>query len=263
MTELLRRRAFGAVAETYLPYLGDLPVIVISDEQKTARDELLDARRKGLEFATMPLLGDARTTFAIAAAKDVCSQVTDYDHRRFYFEAIHTGDINLRGRLLRDFSDDPEGIGRLAEIVRLSTTVVARSFVELARIERVVCPVAANVALWHPQRELPYFERRAGNDIVIWAPDHPGGDLAIAVFALEQYHGKVTLVAATPLPFAARAEYLAPGDSAVSGALATASCVLDATLSDPGWAYAFTAKGIPVAAAATSGAREVADGVST
>lgn len=261
MTPVLRRRAFGAVAETYIPYLGDLPVIAISDELKTARDEVLDARRKGVALAVMPMLDDARTKFSVAAARDVCQQVSDYDHRRFYMELIHSGDLDLGGRRLGDFADDREALAPLADIVRLATTVVVRSFTELERIERVVWRVVANVAYWHPPRTLPEFQRTPGNGIVIWAPDSSGDDLAIAAFALSQYHASVTIVAAGAPPFATNAAHVHPDDPSVPSLLAAASCVLDATISDPGWTVAFAQRGIPVAAPVTSGAREIVAGI--
>lgn len=211
----------------------------------------------------MPLLDDARTNFSVAAARDVCAQISDYDHRRFYMELIHSGDLDLGGRRLSEFAEDRESLAPLADIVRLSSSVVVRSFTELERIERVVWRIVANVAYWYPSRALPEFRRTPGSDIVIWAPDHSGSDLAIAAFALEQHHATVRIVAATAPPFATKAAYLHPDDPSLPSVLAKASCVLDATPNDPGWTVAFTQRGIPVAAAVTSGAREIVAGVTT
>jgi len=255
-------KAFGADAQSYATALRDLPVFVVGTDPNAAWGEMLEVRRTGEDFALMPLLDDPRASISRAAASDVYCQLSDYDLRRPFMEAIDSGDLDAGGQtLLQRSVYDPLLVRRFSDLIRLSSTLVVRSFGELQRLRTILGPIRCNVARWFPTRELPFRRRQRLDNIVLWAPEEPGAVAALACFALEQVHRDVVIVSSTPPPFRTRFAHLVPSDPSLPAMLEGAACVVDLSISDPSWAVAFALREIPVIAASTSGADEVLDGI--
>lgn len=256
-------RAYGSRARQYAPFLDGVPIFVVSDDLTGARDELLEIRRKGLDAAVLLVLDDPRAEVSRRAAVDVYRQLPNYDVRRSFFDPIESGELDVQGRTLLDICvHDPNQMTQMRQLVRLAGALVVRSHEELRRIRACVGPVPCNVARWFPRRELPPVARVKGQTVILWAGGEPGNVAAIAAFAMDQRHAEVVIVARDAPNFPTRFTCLAMDDPRVSSVLARAGCVVDLSTDDPSWAVAFSCLGFPVAAASTSGAIEVIDGIS-
>ncbi|MGH7715577.1 MAG: hypothetical protein ACREML_06215, partial [Vulcanimicrobiaceae bacterium] len=257
-------REYGQSARRYGTLLRGVPVFIVSDDAIGARDELLEIRRKGADAAVMLLLEEPRVDISRRAAADVYRQIPSYDVRRPYMEAIEHGTLDVHGRKLLDLCVyDPTRMAHLRQLLALAGTLVVRSFEDLRRIRAHVGPVRCNVVPWLPERELPSFTPSRGDSIVLWGADYPGELAAIAAFALDQSHREVVIVTASPPGFPTQFRWVSPGDPKIAHVLETAACIVDLTADDPSWTYAFTRCGLPVAAASTSGAIEVLEGIAT
>lgn len=242
--------------------LGDTHVFVVAQEViPTAYFDIAAARRAGEVFAAMFLIPDRRAALAYELSHAFIEG--DYDRRRFVFDAIGSGSLNVGGRVLAELNVyETEVKVALADVSRIPDALVVRSWTE-AEAHRVLRGYARpHVARWYPARDLGVWTKAAGRDLVIvWAPDYPAEKCAIHTFALHDLHAPVVVVCRGGQGSSKRARYVDVDSADVPGLLSRALCIVDTSLDDPSWTQAFAARGMSVASATTSGAHEVADGV--
>jgi GT2 family glycosyltransferase len=255
---------FGSGTESLAGSLGTLPVLVIAPDAIPEGYLLAaEARRAGEEFGLMFLTADVRGANAYDAARQV-AQRGDYDEQRIVFDAIITGNLNIGdGRKLSEFNE-PQTMLRvaLADLCRLADTVVTRSWREAERQRQWAGYAHPNTVRWYPSRELGSWEPAAHRDlVVVWAPDYPADRTAMHTFSLHDLHAETVVISQGGAGASSRARYVDVASKEVPALLARALCIVDVALDDPSWTQAFAARGLSVAAAATSGADEVADGL--
>jgi len=257
-------RAYGARAREYAAHVRDVPLFIVSDDALGARDELLEVRRKGADAAVMLLLDEPRADLSRKAAADVYRQLPDYDLRRAYLESIQNGSIDVAGAtLLERCTFDPVQMAQMQQLLWLAGTVVVRSFEDLRRVRANVGSIRCNIVRWFPEREIPRVESsRARTTIVLWCPEDEGDLAAIGAFAFEQHHWEVVIVARSAPSFPTSFRFVQASGPDVAEVLASAACIVDLGIGDPSWSCAFGRLGLPIAAASTSGALEMLDGVS-
>ena len=259
-------RAFGAPAGPLAAALGNLPVLVTSPEGiNDAYFWAAEARRSGDEFALMFLACDIRAFNAYDAASQIVAQRDrDYDQQRIFLDAVSSGRLNIgEDRKLSDLSEPhPSLRTALADLCRLADAVIVRSWLEGERVRSWSNYAHPNVVRWYPARDLGVWTPAQRRDLVIvWAPDHLAERTAMHTFALYDLHAEVVVIAKGSTGPSARARYVDVASPEVPALLARALCVVDVALDDASWTQAFAARGVSVAAASTSGAHEVADGV--
>ncbi|MGA3038653.1 MAG: glycosyltransferase family 2 protein [Vulcanimicrobiaceae bacterium] len=243
--------------------LGDIPVVVAaSNELVPAYFEMADRRRAGAAFAAMFLIPDQRGAYAYSLATHVVHK-GDYDHRRELFDGIASANVNVEGRPITEHNRVPVELRTaLADMSRLPDVLIVRSRYD-AQLQRLLRGYGLpNIVRWYPSRRLgdwtPGPRRRY---VVIWAPNSRAEETAIHTFALFELHAEVVVISKGGQGTSTSANYLEAGSPQVAGVLSQAICIVDVTLDDPSWTQAFAERGLSVAAAMTSGANEVADGV--
>ena len=256
-------RFYGLAAEEYARHLGELPAYVVAGDLTRAWNEMLHARSRGADVAAMFVFDDPRARIAGLAAEAVCAQVAGYDERRFLIEKIATGDLDIEGQpILQRSVHPPDVVTALRDLARISGTVIVRSFAELRRLRHVCGPMHANVARWFPARTSRLGRPRrvaisssSGRPIPPPArPRCPPSPSTKPTETSSSYAGGRR----PPTPASRTSNPPRPDSQTCSRARV---CIVDATSGDPGWAYAFAERGVPVAAASTSGADGFVDGL--
>ena len=224
---------------------------------------MAEARRAGRRFGAMFLVQDRRSELAYDVGSQILARDISYDHQRIYFDGISTGQLPVGEQTILEQSVyAPELRNGLHDAMRIPDLIVGRSWAELARLREIAGYSRANVVRWYPVRDLGAWKPgRRRDTVVIWGPEYPAEQVSIHAFALHELHAEVVVVSRPGRPLSTRCRYLTPESPETAYVLANAICVVDASLGDPSWVRAFAERGIAVAAAATSGAQEVADGV--
>ncbi|MBV8602685.1 MAG: glycosyltransferase family 2 protein, partial [Candidatus Eremiobacteraeota bacterium] len=147
------------------------------------------------------------------------------------------------------------------DFARLGDVLIVRSFSEYERY-RFDFGTRNEFVRWIPRRELGNWEYRGplARRIVIWAAGRRAETTALFVAALHPLHAELVVVSSGGEAFSERAIYLHEDDPAAREAVSTASCVIDAAISDPSWSHALAARGVPLAYSTLSGAHEWVDG---
>jgi hypothetical protein len=223
---------------------------------------LAAARRAGEEFGAMFLLPDRRATVAY----DIASQVVregDYDRQRTIFDAIERGVLQYNGQPISEMNQY-DAVMRIAfgDISRLPDVFIVRSWHE-ADAQRALRGYARpNVVRWYPQRDVGVWHASTRRRyVVIWAPEVSGQRAAMHTFALHALHAELVVVCSDGVGPSTRAHYVRASSAETCDVLSGAICVVDATIDDPSWTQALSARGLSVAASTTGGAWEVAEGI--
>jgi len=179
---------------------------------------------------------------------------------RVMLELIRDGSVYVDSKTIL------EGTRRLPEdlilpardCLRLCDLLIVRSCAEYHRYRELLGGENA-FERWIPARELGTWNYRgqASNRVVIWGPGRTAESLALFVGALAPMQAELVVVSTGGNGYdPGRARYVEYGGGGWSELLAGAACVLDASISDPSWSYAFAERGLPLAYAATSGGDE-------
>lgn len=237
--------------------------VAVDTTTPVAEFEMAEARRAGAQFGALFLIQDRRSELAYDVGSQILARDISYDHQRIYFDGVATGQLPVGEQtILQQSIYAPELRTGLHDAMRLPDVIVGRSWLELARLREIAGYSRANVVRWYPARDLGGWKpSRRRDTVVIWGPEYAAEQVSMQAFALHELHAEVVVVSQAGRALSSRCRYLTPESPETPYVLANAICVVDASLGDPSWARAFAERGVAVAAAATSGAHEVADGV--
>jgi GT2 family glycosyltransferase len=231
-----------------------------------AYPEAVRRRALGQAFYGMVLYEEPRINTIYGFAAAALSQIQEFDQRNVALEQLAAGTIVLGTRKASEvWSPDTLMTQAIGELFALSSAVLVRSCTEWMRLS-AFCqrPRPFEVAVLEPV--LPPIERRPPErpSIVIWAPNRIAEYAAWHVFALSEFFGDVTCVAApSVVPAGLKARYMLSGDPLLPEVLATANAIVCVEPEDPGAAIAFARRGYGVIAPLSSGAHEFVRGVTT
>lgn len=264
--------SFGPKAAALAPRLGDIDAVV-TDREVIGHGYVEAVRRReaGQSFYGLVTFDDPRIAFGYAYADQILAQLTDYDVRVHVCEQLAAGTLVINGKRAEEHWVPDRAVDQVsAEFLWLCDALLVRSFAEYERL----------AALWarHPMhRPMPPVERILGDaavplvervrperpGIVVWAPERPARECALALHGLAEVHGDITCVSAGgPAPrWPGSARFAVSSDPATARALARASAVVCLDPSDPADAVAFARQGYGVVAPVTSGAHEYASDV--
>ena len=236
--------------------------VITQDATANAYFDVAAERRAGEHFAAMFLVRDPRAAYAYDfAAQTVRSG--DYDQLRTVFDALASERLQINGRTITELSAPSLDLQiGLADLSRVPDVLVVRSWQEAELQRRLRGYDRPYVVRWYAQRKVEVAKSSAHRDlIVVWAADYPAQQTAIHTLALQEARFNVVVICRGGEPVTPRAQYVQVDSPEVPMLLSRALCVVDVSIDDPGWAQALASKELSVAAASTSGAREVADGI--
>jgi hypothetical protein len=261
----MNAKAFGGAAVEIAPQLEHLPIVIVSENFAQGYLEMARARRMPGEFACMAMLGDRRAEVAYLLAMQIMTRFPQLDQRRTFFDQVEDGTMNIDGRTILDHSViDPSIVVALRDLLRFPDVLVARSMREAERIRMLTSVVRASVVRWFPRRELPPFAPASRRKplVVVWGGELPSHALAMHSFALHELHAELVGIVRGGTPVPGRMRFVELDHPSVPDLLASAACVVDASIDDPSWSYALAERGVSLAVALTSGADEAVDNVS-
>lgn len=255
---------FGPIGERYAARLPDSSRVIASDSDGAllALQAAVEQRRSGVQFFAAPLVDDPRAAVAANLSGRWIEQFKSVDDRYARFDALASdrlADIasptpheaksvdERQRRVLRDFAIMGDGL-----LVRSQRDVERLSRVLGRRRPHVVAAPGVDPTV-------PLVRHRIRKAVIVWAPDLDARSLGVIAMALDYKKCPVVYVCKSGMLKNARGDFIGIDDAVQ--ALETASCVVDASTSDPGGAIALAGLGVPLVAAATSGAAEFVDGV--
>lgn len=260
---------FGQGAEAYARALGDLDVeAIIADAENLPQAYLAAVERRvtGRPFYGMILYEDSPSRFTMRNAAVILDQVSGFDYQAAALNQLARGTMGMPdGSTVADawLTFQAAATDLLGEFFALCDALLVRSQTEYARLSayctraRPAEPVLAVPPVPVVARRLP--ERPS---VVIWAPTRPSSHVAFHAFALQEFHGVVTVVTSDGSGSVhLAAQFVPAAGPAARDALATATCIVCADPSDPGAAVAFAGLGYGIAAPMSSGAHEFISGV--
>jgi hypothetical protein len=263
--------AYGPTAERYARGLGDIE-LVITDVQHLGNAYFGAVQRleTGVPFYSMLLVDDPRVDFGYRYGEQIMAQLANGETRSAALEQLVQGSLPVNGmRADAVWQIDRALEGMCIEFLALGTTVLIRSFAEVARLQRWA--VSA-----FPPRPLPPIERilataslpeidrvaSPAGGVVVWAPHRPALECAIALHGLAGFQGELSCVSSGgPLPSHSAANFFRAGEAGVAAVLGRASAIVCVDPNDPSDAVAFARLGFGIIAPLTSGAHEFASNV--
>jgi hypothetical protein len=259
--------AFGPRASEFAAALPDIDAVIADTAfMAPAYGEAVRRRALGQPFYGMVLFEEPRTNTILGFSPAVLAQFTEYDKRGQALEQLGVGSINLGDRKASDvWAVDGVTKQAIGELYALSSAVLVRSCTEWMRLSAFsLRPRPFEVAFLEPA--LAPVERRRGPrpSLVVWAPNRTAEYLSWHVFALSEFFGEVTCIAAGgAVPAGFRSRFLTPADAGVAEILATAGAIVCVDPEDPGAAVAFARRGYGIVAPLSSGAHEFVRDIAT
>ncbi len=226
-------------------------------EPEFAANALLKAlslRRAGAHFALSVHVEDVRARRIRDRGRALCSSYASWDEVRLVLDR-DAADIAEERAALSEADR-----GRLYESIRLSDSVIVRSWSEHRRLIDLVGRVARDVeTVVVPDPEVPAVVSGSPTDVVVYGPRYRADELAAFAVALGDFEVPVTIVASDEPTIAGRIRFVRPEGAAE--ALGRARAIIDANGNDPGTALALAKLGRPLAVASDGGAFEILRGV--
>jgi len=257
------RRPFGDAARRFtagLPH--SISVIAAEPEQAAlAVAAAADLKRRGILFYAAVLLDDPRSLLAQTLSGQLLAQFQSVDERRLAFDSLARGQSGCVevGQSAFRLAANPQ-LRVLRDLIILSDAGIARSSVDAATIAHV-CGYRRrfNVIVPGTDPDVPSVVSRERRSIVVWAPRLPAARLGVIAMATELFKSDVVFVCASGELPGVHGSFVQADRGAAS--LASAACILDASISDPAAAIRLARIGVPVVAASTSGAAEFVSGI--
>jgi GT2 family glycosyltransferase len=213
----------------------------------------LALRRAGTHFALSVHLEDAREIAARERALAFATTYASWDETRLMFDAA-VAEIAAAVPAVSDAANDA-----LLEAIRLSDSVIVRSWTEYQRLQALLGAVPRSVDIViNDDPDVPTHLDGEAADVVVYAPQDRGAELAPFIVALADLHVPVTIIALDAPPVASSARFVPPENAAE--ALGRARVIVDATRNDPGAALALAKLGRALVVPSTSGAHEILRG---
>ncbi|MDP9018454.1 MAG: glycosyltransferase family 2 protein [Candidatus Eremiobacteraeota bacterium] len=253
--------AFGAAAEAYMLRVPSptAPLLVFdANGASQAQRAAVDLKRRYGTFDLLAIYDEPRWTVGAFMAQHVASSYQTYDERRLALDTLARNELIANGQPQHSYADvDGAILSTMRDVAALAGRWIVRSWTEYYRLAVRFEHEPAAVERWLLAEPLPHFERDVpGDAIVVWAPELDAYKLIIIAMALEETRRPVWIVCKGNLPAGLRAQCIAPAQS--GPILAAAALVVAASPNDPGAAYAFLERSIPVVAATSSGIGEYA-----
>ncbi|MBV8602684.1 MAG: glycosyltransferase family 2 protein, partial [Candidatus Eremiobacteraeota bacterium] len=252
--------AFGAPALELAPLLAGIPAVLASEDRLgDAYFEMASRRGRGERFAGMLFIDDPRAAVSQQIAQAGLQEKSRGD-ARIVLELVRSRKLRVGDRTLDQLIDYPSHTSHMArDCIHLSDVVVVRSFSEYDRYRSSFDSQARFVRFLAP-RNLPAgwaYRGQRRSRIALWAPGRSAESLAFFVAALHPLHAELVVIASDTNPrIESRATYLLEGTADAFDAVSDAACVVDVSISDPSWSFAFAERGVPLAFATTGGAHE-------
>jgi hypothetical protein len=256
---------FGPVAERFVSRLpAGLNVVAADlDGAVLGLEAAIERRRNGELLYTAPLVDDPRALVAQRLSGKWIQQRSGIDDRYKAFDALALDRLAEAGVAVDEsdliVTDEPRR-RVLRDFAIVSDALLVRSSRDVERISRVLGRRRPSV-ISAPGRDpsVPAVSNPRREAVVVWAPYLDADRLGVIAMALEYMKCRVIYVCESGRLQNVRGEFVHRQDAAA--ALEAASCVIDASIGDPACAIALAELGLPVGAAATSGASEFLDGV--
>lgn len=211
-------------------------------------------------FFVAPLLDDNRAVVAMSASGAVLAQAKRPDEARAHFEALAAEQLTINGNPQSAIQTiEPAAIVTLSDALFLADALLARSRAEVSRLRNHLRGIRDWIAIAPGiDPSVPTVESRGrGGPIVVWAPHLDASKLGVIAYALDQLLlDSVLICSGGSLPNV-RAAFVSGDVSALAGA----SVIVDASISDPSTALALARCGVPLVCSTTSGAHEFLNGV--
>jgi hypothetical protein len=220
-------------------------------------------RRAGRPFLVAPLVDDPRALIAQKVSGRWIERLKTLDGRYRVFDALAAerwGEAGIESEECEAAPFDEPHRRVLRDFAMMSDALLVRSARDVERIARVLGRRRPSyVAAPGVDPDVPSIVNAGRRSVVVWAPLLDAGRLGVIAMALDCMKVSPVYVCASGALEGVRGDFVRI-DQAPS-ALESASCVVDASTDDPASAIALARLGIPVVAAATSGAGEFLDGV--
>lgn len=258
--------AFGDNARAWARRFDDVREELLIADPTGASSAFLTAietKKRGDPVVAAIAIDDPRSSLAWALSGMVLNRQRYRDERIQALEEIAMHRAVIDGKPMGSMSTiDPRALETLRDFAKLTDVLVVRSVLEANRVTRLlgVEPATIRRVLSTKPLDVPPPKADAGK-IVIWAPDLVATQLGLLVYGLIDLHMPLAVICKSGSFRDPPLETYRPQDA--SAVLPDASIVVDASLSDPRDAIAFSQLGYRVAAAATSGAHEYLGGVAT
>lgn len=258
--------AFGDNARAWARRFDDVREELLIADPTGASSAFLTAietKKRGDPVVAAIAIDDPRSSLAWALSGMVLNRQRYRDERIQALEEIAMHRAVIDGKPMGSMSTiDPRALETLRDFSKLTDVLVVRSVLEANRVTRLlgVEPATIRRVVSTKPLDVPPPKADAGK-IVIWAPDLVATQLGLLVYGLIDLHMPLAVICKSGSFRDPPLETYRPQDA--SAVLPDASIVVDASLSDPRDAIAFSQLGYRVAAAATSGAHEYLGGVAT
>lgn len=225
-----------------------------------AYPRVYERRVAGDLFYGMLVWEHPRAAIARNLGPSIVGQMKTLDDRRIAFALLAQGKLGVQGQTNGAMTTISPQMQRLGwEFSELVTSQVFRSIREVHAFAEFFGRYPSRYETFAVPHDLPNFSyRRAAKGVraVIWAPEVPAPQTALLAASLEELHGEVYVIHEGGQKPDVRAHYVVASDEGVAELLASASCIVDASLDDPGAALAFAEREMPLVVASTTGADE-------
>ncbi|HEY1729874.1 MAG TPA: glycosyltransferase family 2 protein [Candidatus Baltobacteraceae bacterium] len=248
--------SFGRQADTLAARLGTVAFDAVFTDIAALRQAFpaaIQCRQRGERTYHFVLWNEPRAAMVWKLATDIAMRDLSSENRRTAFTAL--ADTSIDSNPQNDFMW-PEALVR--EFVALGSAQLFHSHFEALRYheitggfwreyELLVVPHELPNVIWAPTRQ---------TRVVVWAPELNATETAFLALSLEELQTETWIVCSEGELPSVRAKYLPADDDSVADLLRNASCIVDASLADPGAAIAFAQRGFPVVASSTTGVEE-------
>jgi hypothetical protein len=255
-------RTFGSRASIRPRCLQRGLDVIVSDATGAARAlaAAIDGRAMGRTFFSAVVCDDRRALASIDAGAELAAAHSP-DERRLVLERLEA-EQNALSEGLHGYAEPwTDAVAKtLRDFVKAGDGLLARSQHELLRVEKRLGVRPSHAATLCGPSRIPWFKPdRDADAVVIWGPEMLGRELLVLAYALEHLNSPLVLICR---------DGQSPGDgiaaikpSKAQQALRRAAVLVAADIGSAADAIAFAQRGMPVAAASTSGAAEFLDGV--
>jgi GT2 family glycosyltransferase len=227
--------------------------MILACEPARANEALsraLALRLAGTHFLLAVYVDDARGLRARDRGIAVTQKFATWDEVRLTLEH-EAADIASRRATLTDANADA-----LIEAMRMSDGVVVRSWAEQARLLALLGTIPRQIEIAPgADPSVPAVVAGEPSDVVVYAPNERGDELAGLIVAFADLAVPVTFVARTAPRIATNARFVEPAQAA--DALGRARVIVDTNGDDPSTAIALAKLGRPLVVTGGSGAAEV------